>query len=52
MCEREVKEVFKGIKVRQNAHHIVVGRSARKEVVERQPTSSSQTILPAGPDAP
>lgn len=53
VCERERGgEVFKGVTVRQNSHHIVVDRSARKEVVERQPTSSSQTILPAGPDAP
>ena len=44
--------MFKGVTVRPNLHHIVVDMSARTEAVGRQPTSSSQRTLPAGPDAP
>lgn len=37
---------------RRNSRHIAADRCGRREEAEQQPTSFSQRISPAGPDAP
>lgn len=48
----ESGRVYERLKAERNLRHIVVGKYVKREVAERQPTFSSQTISPAGPGAP
>lgn len=44
--------MYERVEAGGNSRHIVVDRYVKREVAERRPTFSSQTILPAGPGVP